>query len=263
MLSIKGRKPASVVVEPVAAFFDRVGLSPNAVTVLGTVVTMLIAVILIPADQLVWAAILSGLFAAFDMVDGTMARMRGGGTKFGATLDASCDRMTDAALFGAITWWLIYTYDAGAPLVVASLIVLGSSQIISYIKARGEASGFDMSGGFIERPERLIISLVGLGLQGFGVPYAIDVAIWILAFGSVFTVFQRLVIAANNETALDVIAPPKGAKAFESAEDMDRHLMQPRDKRWSRRERRAMRKKQKQQRRVIRKQEKMRQRGRA
>lgn len=242
MLSIKGRKPVAVVVEPVAGFFDRIGLSPNSVTIIGTVVTMAIALIFIPMDHLFTAAILSGLFAAFDLVDGTMARMRGGGTKFGATLDATCDRMTDAALFGAITWWLVYTYEASQALVAASLVVLASSQIISYIKARGEASGFDMSGGLIERPERLIISLVGLGLQGLGVPYAIDVAIWLLAVGSVYTVCQRLFIAATNATALEVIAPPKGAKTFDSAEDVDRHLLPPRDKKLTRKQRRQVRK---------------------
>ena len=73
------------------------------------------------------------------------------------------------------------------------------SQVISYIKARGEASGFKMVGGLIERPERLILALGGIGLEGLGVPHAIEVALWILAVGSVFTVCQRMVIAARQE----------------------------------------------------------------
>ncbi|MGD7001130.1 phosphatidylinositol phosphate synthase [Corynebacterium halotolerans] len=212
MLSTRGRRPAAIFVEPVAKFFNRAGISPNAVTLLGAVITILIAVVLIPAGYLAWAAVLSGIFAAFDMVDGTMARLRGGGTKFGATLDATCDRITDGALFGAVTWWLVYSYDAHPSLVAASLVVLVASQVISYVKARGEASGFRMVGGLVERPERLIVGLVGVGLQGFGVPYAVDVAIWALAVGSVYTVVQRLVMAHNAPQAEEPAEAPAGTK---------------------------------------------------
>lgn len=212
MLSTRGRRPASVVVEPVARGLLRLGLTPNAVTVIGAVITCAIAVVLIPQGHLFTAAVASGLFAAFDLVDGTMARLRGGGTRFGATLDATCDRITDGALFAAITWWLIFTYEAHPALIVASFVVLVSSQVISYVKARGEASGFTILGGLIERPERLIIGLVGIGLQGLGVPYAIDVAVWVLAAGSVWTVIQRLYTASRNPQALEHIAPPPGAE---------------------------------------------------
>jgi len=213
VLSVHGRRPAAVIVEPLARELLKTGVSPNTVTVAGAAVTIAITVVLIPTGHLVWAAVLSGLFAAFDMIDGTMARLRGGGTRFGATLDATCDRITDGALFAAITWWLIYSYDAHPSLVVAAFIVLVSSQVISYVKARGEASGFRMVGGLIERPERLIIGLVGVGLQGFGVPYAIDVAIWVLAAGSVITVIQRLMLANRDDRARETIAPPAGAEA--------------------------------------------------
>lgn len=212
MLSTRGRRPASVIVEPVARGLLRVGLTPNMVTVIGAVVTAGIAVLLIPAGHLFWAAVVSGVFAAFDLVDGTMARLRGGGTKFGATLDATCDRITDGALFAAITWWLIFTYQPHSSLIVAAFVVLIASQVVSYVKARGEASGFRIVGGLVERPERLIIGLVGIGLQGLGVPYAIDVAIWVLAAGSVYTVVQRLFMASRNPEALEHIAPPPGTR---------------------------------------------------
>lgn len=212
MLSTRGRRPASVVVEPVARGLLRLGLTPNVVTVIGAVITCAIAVLLIPQGHLFTAAVASGLFAAFDLVDGTMARLRGGGTRFGATLDATCDRITDGALFAAITWWLIFSYDAYPALVVASFVVLIASQVTSYVKARGEASGFTILGGLIERPERLIIGLVGVGLQGLGVPFALEAAIWVLAFGSVYTVIQRLYTASRNPEAVDHIAPPPGTR---------------------------------------------------
>ena len=214
MLSVSGRKPASVVIEPIARTLTRLGLSPNTVTVAGTCITIAIVVTLIPLNHLVWAAIFSAIFSALDMVDGTMARMRGAGTQFGATLDATCDRLTDGALFGAITWWLIYTYHAHPSLIIASFVVLVTSQVISYVKARGEASGFTMVGGLIERPERLILALGGIGLTGLGVPYAIDIALWVLAVGSVYTVIQRLLMAAHSQEATQPSKPPAGAREF-------------------------------------------------
>ena len=200
MLSVHGRKPAAVVVVPVAKLFLKMGLTPNAVTVVGTIVTIAISVILIPFDHLFAAAILSGLFSAFDMLDGTMARLTTGGSKFGATLDASCDRITDGALFAAIAYWMVYIDNAHPLNFAACMIVLVSSQVISYVKARGEASGFKMVGGLVERPERLILGLGGVGLEGLGVPYALEIALWLLAVGSVFTIYQRMRQAARQDT---------------------------------------------------------------
>lgn len=211
MLSVHGRKPAAVVVEPVARGLLKVGLTPNVTTLAGTALTMLSSMVLIPTGHLVWAAVLSLFFAAFDMVDGTMARLGGGGTAFGATLDASCDRLTDGALFGAIAIWLIYVADAAPINVAASLAVIVLSQTISYIKARGEAGGLKIDGGLIERPERLILGLGGIALEGFGMPHAVVVSLWILLVGSVITVVQRLLLAKNDEKASQRIAPPAGA----------------------------------------------------
>lgn len=200
MLSVHGRKPAAVVVVPVAKLFLKMGLTPNIVTIVGTIVTIAISVILIPLDHLFAAALLSGLFAAFDMLDGTMARLTTGGSNFGATLDASCDRITDGALFAAIAFWMVYVDNAHPLNFAACMVVLVSSQVISYVKARGEASGFKMVGGLVERPERLILGLGGVGLEGLGVPYALEVALWLLAVGSIFTIYQRMRQAARQDT---------------------------------------------------------------
>ena len=210
MLSLHGRKPAAVVAEPVAKLLLRAGLSANAVTVLGTLATIGAAVTLIPTGHLVWAAVLTLFFAAFDMIDGTMARLRGGGTAYGATLDASCDRLSDGALFGAIAYWLIYVDQADKSTVVVALVVLALSQTISYIKARAEAGGLKVNGGLIERPERLIIAVGGLFLDGLGVNLALEVALWTLAVGSVITVVQRLYKASRDPKANQRIATPAG-----------------------------------------------------
>ena len=211
MLSVHGRKPARRFVEPLAEILLRAGLTPNATTLIGTGVAILLATVLIPSDHQVAAAILIGICAVLDMVDGTMARLRGGGTAYGATLDASCDRLTDGALFGAIVFWLVYVDGAPRPHVAACLVVLVLSQAISYIKARGEAGGLKIVGGLVERPERLIVALVGLGLEGFGAPHAVEIAVWVLLVGSVITVVQRLMFAARDPRANEKIAPPSGA----------------------------------------------------
>ncbi|WJY68187.1 phosphatidylinositol phosphate synthase [Corynebacterium auris] len=211
MLSVYGRKPASVVVEPVAKAFLRIGLTPNLTTVIGTAAAVAASVVLIPLGHLVPAALLCIFFAAFDMVDGTMARLSGGGTAYGATLDASCDRITDGALFGAIVMWMVYVDDATPLNVAVALVVLVLSQVISYVKARGEAGGLSIVGGLIERAERLIIAVVGLVLEGVGVPFALEVALWILLVGSAVTVVQRLRLAANDEHAAEPIAAPAGS----------------------------------------------------
>ncbi|MBV7295346.1 CDP-alcohol phosphatidyltransferase family protein [Corynebacterium sp. TAE3-ERU12] len=212
MLSAKGRKPVRGLIEPLAKTATAAGLSPNAVTVIGTLAAIAISVSLIPTGHLFLAAVLAGLFTAFDMVDGTMARLRGGGTRFGAVLDASCDRITDGALFLSILWWLIYSHDAPWWLLMACMVVIVGSQVTSYVKARAEASGFHVDGGLVERPERLIIGLVGVGFEGLGVPYAIEVSLSVLAIGSVITVVQRLMMVAQDERGSEHIAPPAGAE---------------------------------------------------
>lgn len=211
MLSARGRRPVAVVVEPVAAALNRAGVSPNALTVAGTAAASGIAVALIPAGHLFAAAVLTAVFTFFDLLDGTMARLRGGGTRFGAVLDAGCDRITDGALFGAILWWLAHDGHGHPAIQAACLVTLVASQVVSYVKARAEASGIAVDGGLVERAERLILALVGLGLAGLGVPHALDVALVALALGSAATVVQRILIAGRDPRAGDPIAAPKGA----------------------------------------------------
>lgn len=214
MLSVSGRGPAAVVVEPIARALNRVGMSPNTVTILATCLSSGLALWLIPTGHHVAAALLIGLSAAFDMIDGTMARLRGGGTAFGAVLDATCDRIADGAIFGSILVWLVLQEPISLPLVVCTLVVLVASQVTSYVKARAEASGMKLVGGLVERPERLIISLLAVGLFGLGVPLSLEIGLGLLALGSVATVIQRLWMAAQSDVAEAHIAAPAGAKEF-------------------------------------------------
>ncbi len=141
------------------------------------------------------------------MLDGAMARVRGGGTRFGSVLDAACDRIADGAVFCGLLWWVAFGMNSPS-LVVATLICLVTSQVISYIKARAEASGLRGDGGLIERPERLVIVLVGAGLSDFPLfplPWLLPIAMWLLAATSLITVAQRLHSVRTSPGATDMI----------------------------------------------------------
>lgn len=224
MLSVHGRRPAAVVIEPIARRLVSWGVTPNVVTIASTAVAVVLSVALIPTGWHFLAAVLLGVAVASDMIDGTMARMRGGGTRFGATLDATCDRITDGVLFGSIAWWMAFQHDHEPykGLFACALVIMVASQVTSYVKARAEASGIKVDGGLIERPERLIIGLVALGLSGLGVPYILGAGLVILAVGSVYTVIERLVIVARSPLSQEVIAAPTGAKEFPDA-DISEH----------------------------------------
>ncbi len=195
---------------PVARAALRAGLTPDIVTIVGTAGTVTAALTLFPMGQLWWGAFAVFVFVLADMLDGAMARERGGGTRFGAVLDAACDRIADGAIFAGLLWWAAFGMH-NTTLVVAILICLVTSQVISYIKARAEASGLRGDGGIIERPERLVIVLVGAGLSGvpfLHIPWLLHVAVWLLAVASVITVAQRLHTVRTSPGAMDLIPPP-------------------------------------------------------
>ena len=185
---------------PVGRWLVARGVSPDAVTVAGTVGTAAAAVWFIPRGQLFLGALLATVFVLFDMIDGAMARARGFSTPFGAVLDSVCDRIADGVLFAAITWWCLASGQQA--LGVAALVCLVAGQVISYIKARAEGAGLTADGGLVERPERLIASLVGTGFEGLGIPFALATALWLLAAASVWTVGQRIVAVHRSAREL-------------------------------------------------------------
>jgi CDP-diacylglycerol--glycerol-3-phosphate 3-phosphatidyltransferase len=195
---------------PIAKAALRVGLTPDTVTIIGTAGSVLAALILFPAGHLFAGWLVIWFFVLADMLDGAMARERGGGTRFGAVLDATCDRISDGAVFCGLLWWAAFGLRSSS-LVVATLICLVTSQVISYIKARAEASGLDGGGGLIERPERLVIALGGAGLSDlpfFPMPMALHIAMWVLAVASLVTVGQRVHSVRSSSGAMDKIVVP-------------------------------------------------------
>lgn len=197
MLNIFARASVSRVTDPIGAALVKAGLTPNAMTLVGTAGAFVCALVFFPGGMLLAGTFTVWGFVMLDLLDGAMARARGS-TPFGAVLDATCDRLVDGALFAAIAWWA-FTVDDNSRTAAAALICLVLAQVTSYVKARAEASGFTTAdGGLVERAERLIIALVGTGIQGLGAPFAVEVSQWLLAVLSVVTLLQRVVGVARS-----------------------------------------------------------------
>lgn len=206
MLNIFARASVSRVTDPIGERLVRIGLTPNAMTLIGTAGAVGFALWAFPNGHLLTGTFTVWGFVMLDLLDGAMARAKGGGTRFGAVLDSTCDRIADGALLAAIAWYAFEVAESPT-LAAAALICLVLGQVISYVKARAEASGLAANVGLVERAERLIVALAGTGLTGFGVPYAVDVALWLLAAGSVVTVVQRVVAVRESATAQATTTP--------------------------------------------------------
>lgn len=151
---------------------------------------MAAAILNFPRGDFFLGTMLIIFFVLFDLFDGTIARLsEKGSNAWGALLDSTLDRLTDAVILGSVLWYLISQDDALVP-VVLTTIVLGF--LISYIKARSESLGIECNGGFAERTERIIIVLTTTGFAGLGVPYIMGIGFWVLAIASLITVLQRL-----------------------------------------------------------------------
>ncbi|KAA9149749.1 CDP-alcohol phosphatidyltransferase family protein [Amycolatopsis acidicola] len=200
MLNIFARASVSRALDPLGHALLRAGVTPNVMTAIGTVGALACAIAFFPTGLLLWGTFTVWGFAMLDLLDGAIARARGHGTPFGAALDATCDRLVDGTLFAAIAWWcFVEEHNLRAAGATLACLVLG--QVISYVKARAEASGLSADGGLIERAERLIIALVGTGLQGFGLPYLVEGTQWLLAVLSAITLAQRMFAVAASARA--------------------------------------------------------------
>ena len=186
------RAPIGKAIAPLGRSLAQAGVSPDMITVAGTIGATVSALVFYPRGVFFVGTLFIWGFVMFDMVDGAVARAGGRGSRFGAVLDSSCDRIADAAVFATLAWW--FARHDQPELLAASLLCLVLGSLTSYIKARAEGAGFTCNVGIAERTERLIIVLVGTGLTGwpFRVPYVQAIALWLLVLASTVTVVQRL-----------------------------------------------------------------------
>lgn len=191
MLSLRLRPLIAHVVDPLAARLLKAGLTPDTITVAGTVGTVLAAVLLLGTGRFLAGGLVVTVFVLSDTLDGTMARLRGTTSSFGAWLDSTCDRAADAAVFGSLAYW--YTGPGNSRVVAAVCVyVLSTSLVVSYAKARAEGLGMTANIGIAERAERLVVVLAGSLAVGFGAPIAVlSIALVLLAVLTTVTVGQR------------------------------------------------------------------------
>ncbi|MFD0664366.1 phosphatidylinositol phosphate synthase [Thermocatellispora tengchongensis] len=167
------------------------GVTPDMVTAAGTLGTVVAALVFYPRGQLAAGTLVITFFVFADLLDGVLARLGGGrGSRWGAFLDSSLDRLGDAAIFSGLA--IHFALERRPVLACVALFCLVAGALVSYVKARAEGLGFNCDVGLVERPERLVGALVPAFLDGLGVPYVLAAGLWLLALGSAVTVVQRV-----------------------------------------------------------------------
>jgi CDP-diacylglycerol--glycerol-3-phosphate 3-phosphatidyltransferase len=183
MVTNWARKWGATVIQPIALFLARLGLTPNTITVLGFLMTAAVAVVLATGRTQLAGVLLIGTLA-FDAVDGTLARLMGTTSRFGAFLDSTLDRWAEVVIYAALVWvFLKNGQDNGVLLAVAAL---ATSLMVSYTRARAEGAGFQCKEGLLTRFERIVIMIAGL---------IFNQIIWALAIIAIlagFTAVQRI-----------------------------------------------------------------------
>jgi CDP-diacylglycerol---glycerol-3-phosphate 3-phosphatidyltransferase len=193
------------VLTPVGEVLARTPVTPNALTIIGTIGMSTGALWLFPTGHLFAGVLVCTGFVLTDMLDGTLARIKGTSGKFGAFLDSTMDRVADAAVFAGLAAWFVLGGHSKL-LAGLSIFCLVAGSLVSYAKARAESLGLKCDVGFAERTERLLIGLVATGLSGLGVPYVLSIGLWILAAVSLFTFGQRVWAARQSAAALAAAA---------------------------------------------------------
>lgn len=179
-------------IEPIARLAIRARITPNAVTVGGTLGTALAAMYFYPRGDLFIGTLVIIFFALSDLFDGAIARLsKTGASAWGGFLDSTCDRLTDSVILGSLAIYCILEDLAIYPVIIAT-IVFGF--LVPYIRAKAEAFGISCTVGIAERTERLIIALTAIGFHGLGIPYILAVLMWILLALSAVTAVQRVVV---------------------------------------------------------------------
>lgn len=208
------RAPFKKLIEPLAKALISIGLTANAVTVIGTIGTIVVAFVTGITGWLFAGAVVLTLLVLADSLDGSIAKLTTGGTQFGAFLDSTLDRIADWALLAGVIvffilhadWWYDISRSSSDYIswvgVGAAMVSMMTSFVTSYARARAESVGFEVKNGIATRADRLVIILVGMAITGLthhGLWLAIDMVL--LAVLGVATVFQRVLEARRQMAA--------------------------------------------------------------
>lgn len=189
------------VFRPVADLLLRMGVSPDAVTLVGTIGVSFGALFFFPRGWLLAGVLFISAFIFSDLIDGSMARSSGRASAFGAFFDSTLDRFGDGAIFGGLL--LYYAGPGDSEVYVAvSLYCLVMGSVTSYARARAESLGMSAKGGIAERSDRLVAILLMTGLTGLlNLPFLAQLTLWVLAAASTVTVVQRILMVRRQSLA--------------------------------------------------------------
>jgi CDP-diacylglycerol--glycerol-3-phosphate 3-phosphatidyltransferase len=186
---IELKRRSRLFAETPALFLGSLGFSPNALTIVGSLLTASVG-LLIAQGWFLAAGICLWLFSATDTLDGALARATNRVSIFGAFLDSVCDRYAEAAVFFGLAWWY-QSSGSSLGVALAYLAVIGSL-MVSYTRARAEGVGLEAADvGWFQRPERIVLLGVGLLAASF-LPAVLLVVLGLLAILTTVTVLQRV-----------------------------------------------------------------------
>jgi CDP-diacylglycerol---glycerol-3-phosphate 3-phosphatidyltransferase len=186
---------------PFIRLFLRLGISPDAVTLVGTLGVSAGALVFFPQGMIWQGVLVITAFVFSDLIDGQMARTLGRKDMFGAFLDSTLDRIADAAIFGGIALYFAWIVEDRLYLAL-SLVVLAMGAVTSYARAKADHLGFDAKVGIAERPDRLVGFLVPAFFADLlDLPILLHVSLWVLAIASTVTVAQRIWVVRRQALA--------------------------------------------------------------
>ncbi|MDF2051612.1 phosphatidylinositol phosphate synthase [Arthrobacter sp. Cr_A7] len=201
MLNRHARGFFTALFTPLARWLLKIGVSPDAVTIIGTAGVVVGALVFYPLGQLWWGTLFITAFIFSDVLDGIMARMQDVKSRWGNFLDSTLDRIADGALFAGLAVWF-FTGGADTPIAIAAMVCLVLGMVVSYARAKAESLGFTANVGIAERAERLVSVLVVTGFTGLGLPSVVLlVTLVLLALASFVTVVQRVVSVRRQAQA--------------------------------------------------------------
>ena len=197
MIQNRFKAPVTALITPSCRFLLRIGITANWLTFIGAIGSSISALYFFSKGDFFLGTLLVSLFALSDLFDGTMARLsERGTTKWGALIDSTLDRVTDAAIYAGVISYAISSDNAN--LALLALLALITGALIPYIRAKAESLGIACSVGIAERAERLIIILTATGLYGLGVNIALVGGLLLINLLGLITIVQRLLVVSRS-----------------------------------------------------------------
>jgi CDP-diacylglycerol---glycerol-3-phosphate 3-phosphatidyltransferase len=191
----------TAILSPIAHLLLKLGVSPDAVTFVGTLGVSAGALVFFPQGRLATGVVVITAFVFSDLLDGHMARTSGRVSKFGAFWDSTLDRIADGAIFIGLALYFAWEEPSRLYLVL-SLVCLLMGGVTSYARSRGEALGFSVKVGIAERADRLVLILVLTFFSAvLDLPVLLYIALWVLAVASTITVCQRVWVVRKQALA--------------------------------------------------------------